>query len=205
MKPLKIVLVVLLFLINLGFAQPSWADRISEDSPEYPQVVQTLNSLLTATNNPEQAGYTAEELQQKIAALQLQKQTMENSEDWAICRNETGKKLAIYARKPENSTQNSLYYLGQGESTDEDWDCDAIYLPNGSKIAGLNQPIEEPAVLKIVDGTHLVARTNPTTQEMEFNVPPALFEVLKAGQVNWQIPNLAQADIDIQTPNAPTD
>ncbi|WP_143874284.1 hypothetical protein [Nostoc sp. 'Peltigera malacea cyanobiont' DB3992] len=62
-------------------------------------------------------GYTTEELQQKIAALELQKQTMETSEDWARCRNETGKPLAIYARKPENSTLNALYYLGHGETT----------------------------------------------------------------------------------------
>ncbi len=205
MKPGKIILIVLLFVISIGVAQPSWADRISEDSPDYPKVVQTLNSLMQVRKNPEQMGYTTEELQQKIAALELQKQTMETSEDWARCRNETGKPLAIYARKPENSTFNALYYLGNGETTDEDWDCDAIYLPNDAKVAGLKLPIGEPAILKIIDGTQLVAKTNPNTQELEFIAPTALIEVLFGEQLNWQIPNLASSDIDVQSPNAPSD
>lgn len=205
MKFWKMLLCVLFFLINLAIAQPSWADKMSKVSPDYPVVVQKLNSLLMARNNPEQSGYTAEELQKQITALQLQKQTLETSEDWASCRNETGRPLAIYARKPEDSIVNSLYYLGSGQTTDEDWDCDAVYLPNDAKVAGLNLTPGEPALLKLVDGTQLIATANPLTQEIQFSVPPALMEVLKPEQVAWVVPNLSQADIDIQTPNAPND
>ncbi|MCC5639264.1 hypothetical protein LC593_26255 [Nostoc sp. CHAB 5844] len=205
MKAWKMILVVVLFLLNFAVAQPSWADKMSKISPDYPIVVQNLNSLLMARNNPEQAGYTAEELQQKIAALQLQKQTLETSEDWASCRNETGSPLAIYSRKPEDAIPNSLYYLGNRQTTDEDWDCDAVYLPSDAQVAGLNLPAGEPAILKLVDGAQLVARINPTTQELQFDVPPALVEVLKPNQVSWSVPNLAQADINMQIPNAPND
>ncbi|MBD2450182.1 hypothetical protein H6G76_24080 [Nostoc sp. FACHB-152] len=205
MKIAKILLCALFFLINLAIAQPSWADKMSKVSPDYPVVVQKLNSLLMASNNPEQSGYTAEELQQKIAALQLQKQTLETSEDWASCRNETGRPLAIYTRKPEDSIQNSLYYLGTGQTTDEDWDCDAVYLPNDAQVAGLNLTPGEPALLKLTDGAQLIATTNPMTQEIQFTVSPALMEVLKPEQVTWPVPNLSQANIDIQIPNAPND
>lgn len=204
MKPFRIFLVVLLFVVTLMMAQPSWADQISEDSPDYPKVVKALDSLLKAKDNPEPSGYSAEELQQKIADLQLQKETLENSEDWAQCSNETGKLLAIYARKPENATQNKIYYLGSGETTDEDWDCEAIYLPNDAKVAGLDLPGGVPALLRLIDGTQLVAKTDPVTGEIVLDVPKALIELLKADQVNWQVPNLAQADIDVQAANAPT-
>jgi hypothetical protein len=40
---------------------------------------------------------------------------------------------------------------------------------------------------------------------MELNLPLALTQLVKAGDVNWTIPTLTQADIDAQTPNAPID
>jgi len=36
---------------------------------------------------------------------------------------------------------------------------------------------------------------------VEFNLP--LAKVFQAGELNWQTPDLTQADIDVQTPNAP--
>ncbi len=47
----------------------------------------------------------------------------------------------------------------------------------------------------------IVAKTNPQTGIVEFNVTPA--KVLKADDPNWSIPNLSQADIDAAIPNAP--
>ena len=206
MKLFKIALVVLMFLINvLAIAQPSLADRIAKKSLDYPQVTQALAALSKVKADPTQSQYTAEELQQKTADLQLQKYILETSEDWGTCRNETGKTLAIYAHKPKSAGTNTLYYLGNGKTTDDDWDCDGVLLPNDAKVAGFNLTAGEPAALKILDGTQLVATTNPDTEEVELNTPLALTKILNVGEANWLIPNLAQADIDAQKPNAPID
>jgi len=47
-----------------------------------------------------------------------------------------------------------------------------------------------------------VVKTNPDTDTVEFNVPAVKF--LKAGETNWFIPNVSQADIDTRVPNAKT-
>jgi hypothetical protein len=213
MKLFKLFLVALVFLANLVFIQPSWADRPNlTNSPDYTEVTELLNSLSQPQNTPNESGYTPEEIQQKIGDLQLQKYILETAADWGQCRNETGKTLAVYAHKPKKSNvsqESTLYYLGDGKVTDDDWNCDGVYLPSGVKVAGLTsgdtqgQELGEPVALKIVSGTQLVAKTNPETGAVEFNVPAA--KVFKAGEINWSIPTLSSADIEAQTPNAPID
>lgn len=210
MKFLRTVLIVLVILANLVFAQPSLADRPKlTQSPDYTEVTESLDNLLKAKDAPDQSKYTPEEMQKKIGVLQLEKYILETAQNWAQCRNETGKTLAVYAHKPKKSSsdESTLYYLGDGQSTHEDWNCDGVYLPNGVKVAGLTssdlqgQGLGEPLAIKIVPGTQLVAKTNLETSTIEFSVAPA--QVFKAGEGNWSVPNLAQADIDSQTPNAP--
>lgn len=211
MKVLKIALIALVLLVNLVIVQPSWADPPKLTlSPDYTEVTQALDTLLKAKESPDQSGYSPEEIQQKIGELQLQKYILETARGWAQCRNETGKTLAVYAHKPKKSAAaqlNTLYFLGNGEITENEWDCDGVYLPSGTKVAGLiagdSQGLEltEPLAIKVVDGTQLVAKSNPATSTIEFNVAPA--KILKAGEVNWSIPNLTQAEIDQQVPNAP--
>lgn len=213
MKIFKILLAALVLLVNLAIAQPSWADRPNlTNSPDYTEVTELLNSLTQAQNAPDESGYTPEEIQQKIGELQLQKYILETASDWGQCRNETGKTLAVYAHKPKksrSSQESTLYYLGDGKTTDDDWNCDGVYLPSGVKVAGLNpgdtqgQELGEPVALKVVAGTQLVATTNPETGAVEFNVPAA--KVFKAGEVNWEIPALSSADVEAQKPNAPID
>lgn len=213
MKLLKLVLAVLLLAVSLVVAPPSWADPVSEKSPEYATVTQQLNQLLGAKSNPEAAGYTAAELQQKISDLQFQKLAMETTENWGVCRNQTGKTLGIYAHKAEKYvTPSALYYLAAGQQTDEDWDCDGVYLPSGAQVAGLNlaageptqgQALTEPLAVKIFDGAELVVTSNPNTGELALNIKPT--QVFKAGEGTWAIPNLSQAEIDAQVPNAPAD
>lgn len=213
MKIFKAILVFLFLLVNLAIAQPSFADPIAEKSPEYAQITQQLTQLSQARTNPSAVGYnTAEELQQKISDLQFQKYVMETTEDWGVCRNETGKTLAVYAHKPSKygSSVNTLFYLGNGQKTDDEWDCDGFYLPSGANVAGISVPSGEnqeqeglPLFVKIVDGTKLIARTNPLTGEIELNAPPA--SVSLAGELNPGVPNLSQAQIDAQVPNAPID
>jgi hypothetical protein len=207
MKLFKSLLVVLLILVNLVVARPSLADPNLTKTSDYTEVTQAITELMNASEAPDQSGYTAEEIQQKLADLRFQKYVLETAEDWAQCRNETGKTLAIYAHKPKKQ-ENTLYYLGTGEETDDDWDCDGVYLPSGAKVAGIptntpGQELTEPLALKIVDGTQLVATSNPETGVVEFNVSPA--KVFRAGDVNWSIPNLSQVDIDSAIPNAPID
>jgi len=48
----------------------------------------------------------------------------------------------------------------------------------------------------------LVLKTNPDTSAIEFN--PVGTQILKAGEVNWFIPNVSQSVIDAKVTNAPT-
>lgn len=77
-----------------------------------------------------------------------------------------------------------------------------IYLPNDViNIAGFDT--NGALAAKIVNGTRLVVTSNPETGVIDFNVPFA--EVFKADEVNWQIPDLSQAALESQFPNAPVD
>jgi hypothetical protein len=199
---LKIVFVAFVLLVNLVIAQPSWASKDFTKGADYAEVTQALNELLLAKDTPEQAGYTPEQFQQRLAQLQSQKNVMETANKRAQCRNETGKTLAVYANKPKKSL-TQLYFLGAGKITDDDWDCDGIYLPAGSQVVlspnAQPQQLTEPIAVKFVDGTQSVARTNAATNAIELNVEPA--KVFKAGESNWLLPTLSQADIDMQIPS----
>jgi hypothetical protein len=202
MKRFKILLVALAFAVNLLIAPPSWADPDLTTTPEYAEVTQAIDALL----NPKPAAPGAlkpkpEDVQQQLGDLKLQKYILETTQDWARCRNETGKTLGVYAHKPKQPAANTLFYLADGQSTDDDWNCDGIYLPSGTNLAG--KTLTEPEAVKIVAGTRLVAKVNPETGAVALNVPPA--KIFKAGEGDWSIPTLAQADIDAQKPNAPID
>ena len=201
MQILKIVLVALVFIVNLMIAQPSWAGKDFTKGADYIEVTQALNQLLAAKDRPEQAGYTPEEFQQRLAQLQFQKNIIETAKKRAQCRNETGKTLAAYANKPKKSP-TQLYYLAAGKITDDDWDCDGIYLPAGTSVVlSPNTPAQElteAIAVKFVDGTQSVARVDPATGVIELNVEPA--KVFKAGESDWLLPALSQAEIDTQVP-----
>ncbi|MEG4346189.1 hypothetical protein QUB70_23330 [Microcoleus sp. A003_D6] len=216
MRFLKLVLVVLVIAANLVFAPASWAESSKPkytSNPDYIEVSQTLDTLLAAKNSTEpNESYTPEELQQKIAQLEFQKYTLETGKNWGQCRNDTGKTLAVYGpkrKKAASSYENALYFLGAGQTTEHKWDCDGIYLPSdvtatdlsvGDKLA---QALTGGVAVKIVDGTQFVATANPDTAAVEFNVPTA--KVFKPGDANWFVPDVTQAYIDTQVPNAPTE
>ncbi|MBW4492132.1 MAG: hypothetical protein KME26_03395 [Oscillatoria princeps RMCB-10] len=215
MKLWKSLAGVLILLVSLMFAQPSLASSDQPaytKNPDYIEVTETLNSLLKAESGQTQAeGYTPEELQKKIAELELQKYALETGVNWGQCRNETGKKLAVYGprrKKSDLSYDKGLYFLANGQTTQDEWDCEGVYLPTFvratyiSTASGQPQNLAGGVALKIIDGTELVVKTNPDTGAVELNVPPA--KVFKAGEVNWFIPNVSQALIDSQLPNAPT-
>lgn len=216
MRFLKIVLVVLVIAANLVFAPASWAESDKPkytSNPDYIEVSQTLNTLLAAKNSSEQnESYTPEELQKKIAQLEFQKYTLETGKNWGQCRNDTGKTLAVYGpkrKKAASSYENALYFLGAGQTTEHKWDCDGIYLPSDVKATDLSaadrlsQALTGGVAVKIVDGTQFVATANPDTAAVEFNVPTA--KVFKPGDANWFVPDVTQAYIDTQVPNAPTE
>jgi hypothetical protein len=193
----KLVLVVLVLVVNLAIAQPSLADRpkISKN-PEYVELTKSLNRLL-AEKSAKGGNPT---LQQQIDELQVQKTAMESGITWGQCRNETGKTLAVYGpagEDSESSFDNELYFLADGESTPEGWDCNGIYLPSGIKVAGTD--VTQPLAYKILNGTQLIAKTNPDTAELALNVPPT--KVLQAGEASWSIPNLSQAFVESRIPS----
>lgn len=205
MKKIKVWLVSLLCLATLLIASPALADRIAKKSPDYPVVVENLNALLSVQADPEQKEYTPEELKQVITDLQFQKYVLETSEDWGVCRNETGKNLAIYARNPKKAIPSSLVYIGNGEETDDDWDCEAVYIPNDVNVASLGLPAGQPSAVRILDGTNLTISSNPDTGELLLDAPSALIEIVDATDTTLSIPNVTQAEIDKQLPNAPID
>lgn len=174
MKKIKVWLVSLLCLAILLIASPALADRIAKRSPDYPVVVENLNALLSVQADPQQKEYTPEELKQIISDLQFQKYVLETSEDWGVCRNETGKNLAIYARNPKKAIPSTLFYIGNGEETDDNWDCEAVYIPNDVNVASLALPAGQPSVVRIVDGTNLTISSNPDTGELLLDAPSAL-------------------------------
>ncbi|BAY09573.1 hypothetical protein [Calothrix sp. NIES-2098] len=188
----KITLVCLLLLVNLTIAQPSWAGSKLADDPDY---IEITKSLETALQDKQTQGSTPE-IEQKISNLQYQKYIVENSEDpVGICRNETDKTLLVYGQKPKKSTSsydNQLYLLPSGAETDDEWDCQGVYIPG--KAATEEQAATSAKALKIVHGTRLVATTNPETGETEFNLPPA--KVFQSGEANWLIPEDVQATLD---------
>jgi hypothetical protein len=209
---LKKFLIVLLILINFIFAQPSWASRSKlTQTPEYTEVTQSLNQLLQDKASPQDSEYTLLKIEQKIGQLQLQKYILETASDPAQCRNETGNTLAVYAHKGKKAQQPTLFYLGNGKVTDDDWNCDGVYLPSGAKLANATtlaiEELAEAEAFKIVPGTQLVVSTNSQTGAYELNVSPA--KVFKTGdktvESSWSIPNLSISDVSTQVPNAPID
>lgn len=213
MRIFKIALVAVILIVNFAIAKPSWADRPKlTNLPDYAEVTQSLTDLLNAKQSPGQSDLRPEEIESAIGKLQLQKYILESAGGWSQCSNKTGKTLPIYAHKPKKSApsqEGKLFYLGDGKVTDNDWNCDGVYLPTGAKVAGLSfdrtQGIEltQPVAIKIVPGTQLVATTNAETGTIEFNVAPA--KVLKSGEGNLSIPELSLAEVDAQVPNAPID
>lgn len=204
---MKVALVVLMFLVNLLIAPPSWADDKPkfDQNPDYIELTKAIGNLLQAKDpqdaSPEEA--QRQEARQQLAnLLQYQKYILETGEGWGQCRNETGKALAVYGPKPKKSNSsdaNALYFLADGQTTEEKWDCDGVFLPSGAKVVGLNPA--GPVAAKIVDGTQLVAKTNPKTGAMELNVPPS--KLFKAGDIKWPIPDISQAAMDVRFPDAP--
>src|SRR6476619_5193620 len=168
MKLFKIALVALVLLVNLAIASPSWADRPRlTNTPDYNEVTQAIDSLVQMRDESNQSSVASAEIEQQLGELKLQKYILETAKDWAQCRNETGRTLAVYAHKAKKATQpDSLYYLGNGQVTDDDWNCDGVYLPSGALVAGLptaDQQLTEPFAVKVVPGTQLVAKTNPNS------------------------------------------
>ncbi len=210
------LLVALVLVINLAFAQPSLADKPKFlKNPDYIEVTKALNDWKAVKEAQVQTeNYNPEEIQKKIDELEFQKYALETGVNWGQCRNETGKTLAVYGPKPKFDDDdfdypydNALYFLANGQATEEKWDCQGVYLPSGFKTAAISpdgqvQELVDPVAARIGDGTQLVMKTNPVTGAVEFNVVPG--KIFKAGEANWFIPNVSQALIDTRIPNAPT-
>jgi hypothetical protein len=188
----KTTLVCLLLLVNLMIAQPSWAEKKITADPDYIEITKSLESAL----QDKQTQGSTPEIEQTISNLKYQKYILENSEDpVGICRNDTDKTLLIYGEKPKKSTStydNELYLLPSGVETDDEWDCQGVYIPGQAATA--EQAATPAKAVKIFHGTRLVVTTNSQTGELEFNLPPA--KVFQSGEANWFIPDDLQAVLD---------
>lgn len=217
MKVWKSLLILLMIVANLAFAQPSFADRPKfSKNPDYIEVTKALNELSQTKDTQTQVeGLTAEEIQTRTEELTLQKYALETGINWGKCENQTGKTIAVYGKRPNDEDNedavydNGLYFLANGQSTKNNWDCDGIYLPTNVKVAdftsspnGKGEKLTGPVALKILDGTQLVVKTNPDTAAIELNVPSV--KVLNSNKANWFIPEISQDIIDTRVPNAPS-
>jgi hypothetical protein len=214
MKLFNYLLLVLIIVLNFMFAEPSLADppKITK-SPDYVEVTKSLNILqeqLEAAKSGEAISETlsAEDLQKKIDELSFQKYALEKGINWGQCRNETDKTIAVYGPKPKKAKtpyDNTLYFLGAGQATPANWDCQGIYLPNDTKLTSFNtdpnQQLEGAVAIKIFKGTQLIAKTNSETGALELNISPSKF--LKAGDINWYIPNVSERNIAFRVPDVP--
>jgi hypothetical protein len=217
MKLFKSLLIVLLILVNLILAPPALADKPKYlKNPDYIEVSKALDELLVAKDaTVKTGGSVSEEIQQKIDELEFQKYALETGVNWGQCRNQTGKTLAVYGPIPnfdddddeeDYAYDTGLYFLAPGQATKNKWDCEGVYLSSGATTTitspdGKTQDLTGPAAIKIADGTQLTVLTNLNTGAVEFNLPPT--KVFKANELNWFIPNVAQAFIDARVPNAP--
>ncbi len=217
MKFVTSVLIALIVVANLVFAQPSLADKPKFfKNPDYVQLTKTLNDLKAAQEAQSQTqNYNSEEIQKKIGELEFQKYAIETGINWGQCRNETGKTMAVYGPIPQFEDDdyediypydNGLYFLADGQTTKEEWDCQGVYLPNDAQIAGITsdengQEVGGPIAIKVADGTQLVVKTNADTGATEFSIPPTQF--VKPGEANWFIPNIGQSMIETRVANAP--
>ena len=217
MKLANFVLVSLMLIANLLFAQPSWADKPSFlKNPDYIEVTQSLNALKMAQETQAQTeNYNPEQIQNKIDELEFLKYALETGINWGQCENATGKTLAVYGPQPKFDDDddeedypyaNGLYFLADGQTTKNKWDCQGVYLPSDAQTTissnGQNEELAGPAAIKVVDGTQLILRTNADTGAIEFSIPPT--QILKTGEANWFIPKVSQAVIDTRVANAPT-
>ncbi|MEP0778005.1 hypothetical protein NDI39_10300 [Microcoleus sp. ZQ-A2] len=217
MKLANFLLVSLILIANLLFAQPSWADKPSFlKNPDYIEVNQSLNALKMAQETQAQTeNYNPEQIQNKIDELEFQKYALETGINWGQCENATGKTLAVYGPQPKFDDDddeedypyaNGLYFLADGQTTKNKWDCQGVYLPSDAQTTissnGQNEELAGPAAIKVVDGTQLIVRTNADTGAIEFSIPPT--QILKTGEANWFIPKVSQAVIDTRVANAPT-
>ena len=217
MKIWKSLLIDLMNFANLAFAQPSFADRPKfSKNPDYIEVTKALNELSQKKDAQTQVeGLTPEEIQKRTEELTLKKYALETGINWGQCENQTGNTIAVYGKRPNDDDdedavyENNLYFLANGQSTKNNWDCDGIYLANDVKVAnftsspnGQGQELRGPVALKILHRTQLVIKTNPDTGAIELNVPTV--KVLNSNKASWFIPDVSQALINTRVPNAPS-
>jgi len=186
MKLLQNLVIALVLVCSLAIAQPAWANKPPVTSnPDYISITEEL----TAATDPAE-----------IAKLQFEKYIIETGESFAECRNLTASPLIVYGKKSKSDNSifdNALYTLPAGKTTNEDWNCQGIYLSNGLNNDGI------PIAAKIVTGTRLIAKANPETGVVELNIP--VTKVFKQGEVNWNIPESPEVLATLQITQAPLD
>lgn len=197
MKFLKIAFVlVAVMLVNLSLVQPSLADPNYRKNPDYIEVTKTLKNLQENAQ-----GTVPEDVQRQVGELEFQKAAIESGVVWGQCRNETGGNLGIYGTGSEESEEsgnkNQLYFLANGQTTPDQWDCQGVYLPSDVNVASLDKT--GAVAIKITDGTQISVKKNPETLDLELNLPEA--KVVKTGEKGWFIPNVSQAFVDSRIPS----
>ncbi|GAB1544701.1 hypothetical protein NUACC21_73770 [Scytonema sp. NUACC21] len=217
MKAFKYILMVVLLLANFIFAQPSFADppKVTKSS-EYKELTKEIDKLRTVQESQTQLeNYTPEEIENKLNELELLKYAFETGVNWGQCQNNTGNTLAVYGPIPANVDEEDfpydagLYFLADGQTTQNDWDCQGIYIPTDVNAVsptsdGQNQEITGGVVVKVPKGTKLAIATNQNTGAIEFSMPVTQVSKSSKSKINWFVPKVSQAFLDTRATTAPT-
>jgi hypothetical protein len=216
MKAFKYVLIGLIVVANLLFAQPSFADPPKfTKNPEYKALIKEINQLRALKDSQLQPveGYTPEQIENKLNELEFLKYGYESGVNWGQCQNTTGKTLGVYGPPPKNVDDDDfpydagLYFLADGQTTQNQWDCKGIYIPTdvtafAPTSDGQNQELASGTVVSVPKGTQVVISSNPDTGAIKLNIPVA--QNSESDQGNWFIPKVSQAFLDTRARTAPT-
>lgn len=118
--------------------------------------------------------------------------------------NNTGETLLVYGPKLPNETHdNSLYFLPHGRTTPDNWDCDGFYVPNDR--------IADQLVLSDISGPAMVKYNNLQNPTIDIGNGgrykcPANQSVYRKGEEgapNWEIPDISFSEIPQSRPEVP--
>ncbi|CAB1083586.1 hypothetical protein D1AOALGA4SA_11139 [Olavius algarvensis Delta 1 endosymbiont] len=118
--------------------------------------------------------------------------------------NNSGEGLLVYGPRRQSSRfDNSLYFLPNGRTTPDNWDCDGFYVPN-DRIADqlVLSDVPGPAMVKYVDGQHpTIDMGEPGHYECPLNY--SVYRRGEEGAPNWEIPDIPFSQIPGTYPEVP--
>lgn len=113
--------------------------------------------------------------------------------------NKTGETLLIYGPKIGGTFDNSLYHLPTGRKTPDDWDCDGLFVPSDRYADQATSTDQGPLAIKYINFRTPVIERSGANYECSLNNG-----AYKAGEINWEVPNVAYGSLPGSYPVVPS-